>query len=242
MVFMGMMSFSNLVYAQFEGQVTIQFYSEKDGVSQSSEMNLYSTSNRIILKGNNSVSVMDGFDASGLLIRNDKKDFVVMLGENKALQFTKEEMEGLFNMIGMMGDNEKESQDVDSNTKFTYTNKTRKIMGYETTELLIENTDENDTSLSLWLTSGIDINWGMLAEPWNNVPVGMKNSVSKMSQEFKSRNFPLLIEVLSKEGTSKVMEVTNVNKSSVAKAMVEVPAGVSLVGLQEVIFSMMMGN
>ena len=239
---MGMLAFSNLVYAQFEGQVTMKFYTENDGLPQTSEINLYSTTNRIILKGDNSVSVMDGFDASGLLIRNDKKDFIVMMGEKKALQFTKEEMEGLFNMIGMMGDNENESPDIDTNSKFTYTNKTRKILGYDCTELLIENTDENDTSLSLWLTSGIDINWGILAEPWNNIPVGMRKSVTKMSQEFKSRNFPLLIESHSKEGTVKVMEVTNVNKSSIAKAMVEVPAGVSLVGLQEIIFSMMMGN
>ncbi len=236
----GIVAMPTSIYAQFEGQITMKMYGENDGVPQTSEINLYTTSNRIIVKGDESMNVMDGFDASGLLIRNDKKDFIVMMGENKALQFTKEELEGFFQMAGMMGSDENDIT-VKSNTTFSYTNKTRNILGYNATELLIEDS-ENKSSLSVWLTSSIDINWGMLAEPWKNVPESMKNSSTRLTQEFKSKNFPLLIEVHEKGETNIAMEVTNVNKSSIAKAMVEVPAGVSLIGLQEMIFSMMMGN
>lgn len=229
------------IYAQFEGQITMKTYGENNGVSQTSELNLYTTSSRIILKGDQSMSVMDGIDASGLLIRNDKKDFIVMMGENKALQFTKEELEGFFQMAGMMGGDEEDGASIDSDTEFNYTNKTRNIQGYECTELLIES-NENESSLSIWLTSGIDINWGMLAEPWKNVPDNMRNSSSRLTQEFKSKNFPMLVQVHENGSTKTVMEVTNVNKSSIAKAMVEIPTGVNLIGLQEMIFSMMMGN
>ncbi|GAB5407912.1 MAG: hypothetical protein BalsKO_02770 [Balneolaceae bacterium] len=235
------MAAPTLTYAQFEGQITMKMYGESDGVPQTSEINLYSTSNRIILKGDESMSVMDNFDASGLLIRNDRKDFIVMMGENKALQFTKEELEGFFQMAGMMGGNDENGASLDSDTDFNYTNKTRTIQGYETTELLIESS-ENKSSLSIWLTSDIDINWGMLAEPWKNVPENLRSSSSRLTQEFKSQNFPMLIEVHEKGETKTVMEVSNVNKSSIAKAMVEIPSGVNLIGLQEMIFSMMMGN
>lgn len=241
LLLVGLMTIPTLTYAQFEGQITMKTYGENNGVPQTSELNLYATSSRIIMKGDASMSVVDGFDASGLLIRNDRKDFIVMMGENKALQFTKEELEGFFQMAGMMGGDDKSSGDVDSDTKFTYTNKTKKILGYETTELLIES-DENESSLSIWLTSEIDINWGMLAEPWKNVPENMRTSSSRLTQEFKSQNFPMLVEVHEKGNTKTVMEVTNVNKSSIAKAMVEIPSGVNLIGLQEMIFSMMMGN
>lgn len=240
LVLVGLMAVPTSIYAQFEGQITMNVYGESDGIPQTSEINLYTTSNRIIMKGE-SMSVMDGFDASGLLIRNDKKDFIVMMGEGKALQFTKEELEGFFQMAGMMGGNDKSSVDVDSDTKFTYTNKTKTILGYDVTELLIES-NENESSLSVWLTSDIDINWGMLAEPWKNVPENMRNSSSRLTQEFKSQNFPMLVEVHEKGKTETIMEVTNVNNSSIAKAMVEIPSGVNLIGLQEMIFSMMMGN
>jgi len=236
----GLIAIPTSIYAQFEGQITMKMYGENDGVPQTSEINLYTTSNRIIVKGDESMNVMDGFDASGLLIRNDKKDFIVMMGENKALQFTKEELEGFFQMAGMMGSDDNDVN-MTSNTSFSYTNKTRNILGYDTTELLIEDS-ENESSLSVWLTSSIDINWGMLAEPWKNVPESMRSSSTRLTQEFKSKNFPLLIEVHEKGETIIAMEVTNVNESSIAKAMVEVPTGVSLIGLQEMIFSMMMGN
>ena len=237
---LGLMGISSNAFAQFEGQVTMKLYSEENGVPQTSEMNLYATGNRIILKGDQSVSFSDDFDASGLLIRNDKKDFVVLMGENKGLQFTKEELEGFFQMAGMIGD-DSESMEVNSDTDFRYTNRTRTISGYECTELLIEN-DEDNNSVSVWLTSGIDINWGMLAEPWKNIPESMKQSSSRLTQEFKSKNFPMLVEVNEKGKTKTVFEVSNVNKSSIAKAMVEIPSGVNLIGLQELIFSMMMGN
>lgn len=236
----GFMMVSMTAKAQFQGQVTMKVYGEENGNKNVSEINLYSTSNRIMIKGEDTYSFSDGsFDASGLLIRNDKKDFVVMMGEKEALQFTKEELEGLFSMMGMMAGDEDKEVNVNPNT--VYTNKTRNIMGFDCTELLVMNEDNSNT-LSIWLTSEIDINWGMLSEPWMNVPDNMKDSASRLTQEFKSKNFPMLVEVTEDGETNTIMEVTNVNKSSIAKAMVEIPAGVDLVGLQEMIFKMMMGN
>jgi hypothetical protein len=236
-----MMGISSQAFAQFEGQITMKLNSEvSPGKYEANEMNLYATGNRIFLQGDQSVSFSDDLDASGLLIRNDKKDFIVLMGENKGLQFTKEELEGFFQMAGMMA-GENSDVDVDSNTDYRYTDRTKTIMGYECAELLIENTQSNN-SMSIWLTSGIDINWGMLAEPWKNIPESMRESSSRLTQEFKSKNFPMLIEVNEKGNKETVFEVTNVNKSSIAKAMVEIPSGVNLMGLQEFIFSMMMGN
>lgn len=208
------------------------------GNNDVSELNLYSTADRIIVKGEDAVRLTEAVDASGLLIRNDKKDFIVMMGENKALQFTKQELEGAFRMIGMMSENGRNKND---DSEFTYTNRTRTINGYETTELVVTNKDTGN-SMSIWLTPEIDINWGMLAEPWMNVPKEMKNSADRVSQEFKSRNFPMLIEVNEGNTSQKIFEVTNVNRSSIAKAMVEIPSGVTLMGLNEFLFSMMMGN
>lgn len=232
---------STAAFAQFQGQITMKTYGENNGVPEVNELNLYATSDRIIVQGQESVSMMDGLNASGLLIRNDEKDFIVLMGENKALQFTKEELEGFFQMAGMISRGESSDADIDSNTNFRYTNREKKILGYDCSELLIESED-SDGSVSIWLTKGIDINWGMLTQPWNNAPENMRNTLTRLTQEFKSQNFPLLIEVTDKGEKSTVFEVTNVNRSSIAKAMVEVPAGVNLIGLQELIFSMMMGN
>jgi hypothetical protein len=233
---------STLAFAQFEGQITMKVYGEDEaGNDADTELNLYTTKDRIILKGEDAIQVSEGLDASGLLIRNDKRDFVIMMGENQALQFTRDELAGAFRMIGMMDGSDDNDVDIESSTDFEYTNRTRTINGYETTELLITD-KEKEGSISIWLTSKIDINWGMLEEPWTDVPESMRKSVNRVSQEFKSKNFPMMIEVTDKDGKEVIYEVTGVVPSSIGKAMVEIPSGVNLVGLNEFLFSMMMGN
>lgn len=243
MLFLSFMMVTMTAKAQFQGQVTMKMYGEESpGNYEASEVNLYATASRIMLKGENAINFSDSdFDASGLLIRHDKKDFIVMMGESEALQFTKEELEGFFQMAGMMGGDESES-DTDINNNFNYTGKEKKILGFDCTELKVTgNTD--DTEVSIWLTSEIDINWGMLGEPWRNVPVNMQNPVNQLTQEFKQSNFPMLVEMRDEEGVVKtIFEVTNVNESSIAKAMVEIPSGINLISLQEMIFKMMIGN
>jgi hypothetical protein len=98
--------------------------------------------------------------------------------------------------------------------------------------------------MSVWLTPNIDINWGMLAEPWKNLPIEADMAVNRISMDavFSGKNFPMLIEVTDKKGTVSVMEVNNINKSSIAKAMVQIPAGVNLIGVTELMFKMMSGN
>ncbi|MCG8373004.1 MAG: DUF4412 domain-containing protein [Balneolales bacterium] len=233
---------NTFAFAQFEGQITMNLYSDSQNGSEVSEVNIYTTAERVLIKGEESYSLMGGVEeASGILIRSDMRDFIVMTGEKEALQFTKEELEGLFSMAGMMnGGNE---PDIDSSAEFEYTGRTQTINGYETTELLISSKEkEEDTSMSVWLTGDIDINWGSLMEPWTNAPESMSGTLNRVSQEFKSQNFPMLVEVHDKKGTNTVMEVITVNKSKVAKAMVEIPAETQLMSIQEMMFKMMMGN
>ena len=52
----------------------------------------------------------------------------------------------------------------------------------------------------------------------------------------------MLIEVTGDKGTETVMEVTDINKSSVAKAMVQIPAGMNMISVTELMFKMMSGN
>jgi hypothetical protein len=82
-------------FAQFEGQITMDVYSDEDGKIEVSQINLFATSDRIMLQGEENFSVMDQMSTDGLLIRNDMKDFVIMTGKDQALQVTKVEIEGL---------------------------------------------------------------------------------------------------------------------------------------------------
>lgn len=226
--------------AQFEGQITMKVYSESEKEVETNLVNMYTTNQRIMISGEESFNFDGSIDANGILIRTDMKDFVVMMGEKEALRFTKEELEGMFSMFSMMGSKEPAKVEK-STTKFDYTGAMQTLHGYETTELRVYN-EEDEGYLSIWMTGGIDINWGMLAEPWKNVPTDMSGEINQVTQEFKSKNFPLLIEVTDEKGTRSVFEVTEVRSSRIAKDMVEIPQGIELMSLQSFIMKAMMSN
>ena len=232
---------SSAAYAQFEGQVTMNLFSYDNGQPEVSELNLFATKDRIMIKGEENMELMGGISSGGLLIRNDMKDFVIMTESDKALQATKAGIESMVEMMfSWAGESESDSEGPE--VEYVFTDRQKTINGYETTEMIVKDAENPNKHISVWLTPGIDINWGMLAEPWKGMPKSMDKELNGMSQDvfFKGKNFPMMIESVEGEERTKVMEVRNINRSSIAKAMVEVPAGVQLISLQEFIFNMMM--
>lgn len=241
-LFLMMIIYSMQAYAQFEGQISMNLYEQENGkITDTNELNLFATSDRILIKGEDKINISDGLmEASGFLVRGDMQDFVVMMGDDEALRFTKEELEGVFNMFSMFDDGEHDL-DMESDNEYKYTNEVRTIQGLKATELQVWG-DDGDGYLSIWLTNELNINWNILTQPWGNVPKGFKKPLDQMTQEFKSSNFPLLIEVHEKNKDYTLFEVTKVKKSRIAKDMVEVPSNVELVSLQTLLMKAMMSN
>jgi hypothetical protein len=237
---------SAVAHAQFEGKILMNLYGTDDqGNRTVNNIQLFATADRILIQGAESVNLNPALNAKGLLIRNDSRDFVVMMDGNKALQFTKADLEATFRMFARMGEQNggvESTSDVDG-VSYTYTNKVRTINGFEATELRMEKEDEKGY-LSIWLSPDIKLNWGMLKEPWLDVPKNMRTTADRLTQEFKSSNFPVLIEAHDSENTTTqaIFEVAEVERNSIAKAMVQVPSGMTLMGLNEFMFMLMMGN
>lgn len=229
------------VYAQFEGQITMNLYSKDNGQVETNEINLYATANRIMIKGEEQFDIMDNVTTDGLLIRNDQKDFVLMIGEKEALQVSKVEIEGMVEMLASWsGESSKSSGS--SKTKYSFSDEQRTILGFEAAEMIVQDADNPDKHLSVWLTPDIKINWGMLGERWNNMPESIDREINGVAKEviFTGKNFPLMIEAVDGETRTTIMEVRNVNESSVAKAMVEVPSGITMMSFKDYVFRMMM--
>ncbi len=226
--------------AQFQGQITMKVYGENNGKPDVNELNMFVTSDRIFLKGEEKMNFGQPVNPEGLLIRNDKKDFIVLLEKNDALQVRKSEIEGILKMVsgGVSSNNSSNSE---SNISYEYTDRKKVINGREAYELLVKSKESTSTT-SIWLTPNVRVNWGMLIDPWNNLSGDTDYAVNRIMREaiFNGNNFPVLVEVTGKKGTEKVMEVTNISESSIAKAMVEVPAGVNLISFFE--FMLKMGS
>lgn len=241
-VFLMGMLFTTSAYAQFEGQISMNLFSENDGQREVSTLNLFATADRIMVKGEEDINVMEGINSDGFLIRNDLKDFVIMTGGGQALQITKAEIEGMVEMLSSWSGEAADVNPAAPQTNYNFSDRTQTMLGLETAEMIIKDKDDPNKHLSVWLTPNIDINWGMLAEKWNNMPKEIDRELNGVSQDiiFQGKNFPLMIEAVNGEERTLLMKVTNVNRSSIAKAMVEVPSGTTLMSFKDYMFKMMM--
>lgn len=228
--------------AQFQGKIEMNLYTEDNGQTETNTLNMFVTDNRIKIQGEDVFTFGEGMNAEGLLIRNDHSDFVLMIGENRAIQVSKAEIESLVQMFsGMNGEMSNQQQPEEDDFSYRMTGETRTILGKECEQLIIEDNEEPNNYLSIWLTPKVEINWGMLAEPWKNIPQNMTVDFQETQNRlFKDKAFPLLIEAFEDGEATKIFEVTTIEESSVAKAMVEIPSGITLISARDYIFNMMM--
>ncbi len=232
------------VHAQFNGVIDMHLYSINDQeVTDTSLVQMFVTNDRILIKGAEDQRLKSGsYEASGLLIRQDQKDFVLMMGKNQALQLTKSEIEGFFSMIStVFGIEQPSAAEMEENkTKIEVTGRVDKIKGYTSKEIRITKADD-DGYLSVWTTSKLDMNWGLLAEPWLNSPEWLRDATDRLTLEFQTNSIPVLITWTTNDGnTTTIYELMRAEKSAIAKAMVELPSNYQLLGFSDWIMLQMM--
>src|SRR5690554_3462820 len=86
LLFSGLATYSQ---AQFQGKIEMRVYSENEGQTEENTINMFVTDSRIMIQGEDTFSFGEGMSAEGLLIRNDRKDFVMLMGENRGIQISK---------------------------------------------------------------------------------------------------------------------------------------------------------
>jgi hypothetical protein len=234
---------STSTQAQFNGVLDIQLYSKNDaGITDTSLIHMYVTPERILVKGAEEESIKSGnYEASGLLIRQDQRDFVLMMGKNQALQLSKSEIEGFFTMIStIFGIEEPTPQELaESKSSVVVTGRVENINGYPSKEIKITDADGSGYA-TIWTTIKLDIDWGLLKEPWLNSPDWLREATDRLTIEFQSKSVPVLMTWTSDEGTFTFYELIRAEKSAVAKATVELPSNYQLLGFSDWIIMQMM--
>jgi GLPGLI family protein len=222
-------------FAQFEGKIQFDSYKvtsghkKKDGASV-----LYITPKRLFLHSNNSYKIGGTMKTDGIMVRNEKKDFVFFTGNNKAFKITKAGITTFMNMFGNSADVKKAS----ANISYKKTGKTKKVDGYKCEQFIFTDKKNPDEHSEIWMTKALAVNWGILAEAWDK---NLKN--------FADNNFPL--DLVFKKGyfliqwkEYKHKKLTNVTQAHVTatkdvQSKVKIPANVQILSLQQYLFQQM---
>lgn len=224
---------ADYTFAQFEGKVTFSSYevSANGDRKNSDNFTMYITPDRIFLQGDNSYDFMGNIKTEGVLIRLDFEDFVFLTGDEKALQISKADITSMMNMFG--GDNGNGSE---ADIAYEKTGETQTISGYLCEKFIFTDEDDSNSYANVWMTKDLDINWGMLAEPWGEQVEDVMSEVLPMRLIFNEGYFPIKIEAYDDGKLNMVTRAEEITGSSIAKAMVQIPSGVSVLSFQDYLF------
>ncbi|MDX1585867.1 MAG: hypothetical protein R3222_03950 [Balneolaceae bacterium] len=220
--------------AQFEGKVVYNSYELQSGERVNSDrFTMFVTPERILLQGDNSYDFMGNIKTEGVLVRLDFEDFVFLTGKDKALKISKMDITSMMNLFGGNSNDRKAS---DTEINYEKTRERETINGYESEKFIFADEEHKNDYVAVWMTRDIKFNWGMLAEPWGNDVEGMISGDFPISLIFEEGYFPLRIESFQDGVMKTVTEAEEINESSIARAMVQIPSGVSVLSLQNYLF------
>lgn len=229
--------FTQPAIGQFEGKVTYNSYDYTADGSQEKqdEFTLYITPDRIMLQGNKQYNFMGSIKTEGVLVRLDQQDFVFMTGSKEALTISKSDITSMMNMFGSNSQTKAEEEKI----SYERTGETKTIQGYQCDKFIFKDDEDEDAHTIVWMTKGINVDWGMLAEPWGNSADDLISGGFPMDVIFKEKFFPIKVEGYKNDKLATVLEATEVNRSSIPSATVEIPSGVQVLSFQEYLFRKM---
>ena len=225
--------------AQFEGEITFSSYDyTSEGTEQKDDnFTLFITPDRILLQGEKEYGFMESIQTEGVLVRLDFEDFVFLTGDNSALKISKTDITSMMNMFG----NEQSANnaaDHADDINYERTNESQQIHGYQADKFIFRDEEEPNQHTEVWMTNQLDVNWGMLAESWTGSAESIISSLPT-NLVFNEKYFPLKVEVFENDQVVSKLETVEVNQSSVAQAMVQIPSGVKVLSLQDYLFQKM---
>lgn len=230
----------NPAFAQFEGKIQFDNYEIVSGEKQKDDDSfvMFITPDRILLEGNSDKSYKVGgsLETEGILVRHKEKDFVFLTGEKRAMKISKD---GITSFMNMFGEDAKQSMDqAESNIKYEKTGESEEVGGYPCDKFIFTDSEKPDERSEVWMTKELDINWGMLSEPWGENMKGFAGSDLPLELIFDEGYFPIKWEQYQGDTLTETANAT-VSSTDVARSMVELSPDIQIVSLQEYLFEQM---
>ncbi|MCC5915087.1 MAG: hypothetical protein JJU46_11975 [Balneolaceae bacterium] len=227
--------------AQFEGQIEFQLQNLEEPAQSAINLNMIFFRERIYVESNASMAVLPGLNTSAVLVRNDHRDFVMHTGEYEALKVTKDDLDGLINLIERFQGSRASNGSGDSfdwDTNVTETGQKREIHGYTVSEFQMRG-DGEDEYISVWLTDQIKVNWGLLNEAWQTTGRNHVGEDIPIELVMNRNSFPLMIESYRNGEVIFRAESVNVETGVRDRRKTRVSSDTKLLGITDLMMNML---
>lgn len=227
-------------YGQFEGQMNIEIQDRSGGSAEVTQLSLTTTKDRIFIDSAAKVNVVSGLQTDGILIRNDLQDFVFRTDDNEALKVSKDDLDGLIQLINRFQGQSSGSENkkkFDWESRVEETGNTRTFHGYSAKEFTLKGDKENQY-VSIWLTDQIKVNWGLLLDFWYESGENFTDSDIPIELVINRNSFPLLVDVYDEDKMVYSASVTGINTDNFDLSVVELSEDVRLIGFSDMMMNM----
>jgi hypothetical protein len=177
-------------------------------------------------------AVTRNLGAKDVLIRLDQQDFIFQTSDTEAIAIKRQELQLMMNMLGASNGNPTKPP---ANLSVRQTSETKSLSGYSTTKSVIIDRDSN-VEHHAWIARNLDVNLGMLTESWTSM-LPLKDIASYL-QTFDKTGTPLLVESYREGKKISQVEMININ-TRFDRSQLDVPSGVKLITLQEMMLNRM---
>lgn len=238
-VLLSITAFIDHGFAQFEGEIRFEIVEQQRGnqAEGSNELRLTFTKDRIFIDSDESLNVMSGLSTSGILVRNDLQDFVLMTGHNEGLKIAKDELDGVAGLIDrVQSKSNMQMKPFAWDQRVSETGRTQQIHGYTTQQFLMRG-DRDGEVISVWLTDQIKVNWGLLQEVWYSMGTTHFENEIPIEIVMNSTSFPLLVEVFIEDQQKFSASATMVENTNFDRSKTEVPSGHKLLSFTDLMMN-----
>jgi hypothetical protein len=222
--------------AQFEGKITYESYQvNADGKKKNpDQFTLFVTPQRILLQGENRYEFVGNIQTEGVLVRLDFEDFVFLTGKDEALKISRADITSMMNMFGGFNQQGQTPPQID----YERTGEVETIAGHKCEKFVFADPENSDEYSEVWMTTDLDIRWGMLAETWGDSRQ-MFGGDLPLDLIFREGYFPVRADAYRNGELTGRIEATQISESSIARAMVQIPPGVKVLSFQDYLFQKM---
>ena len=231
--------------AQFEGSIIYQRSDVDTKTKQEKvigEMELILTPDRMLLKGLDNIARMKLIGSeptSMIVVRQDKKDFLMMDGQSKALKVSKKDLQTMSSFLSNFNSGNNNNGDQIS---IRSTDETATLNGYSIRKSVLWNKEKPLTQVNVWFTDELNVDWGILSESWLSESSSMFVPSFIFEHFFKKNSIPLLIQQFENDTLVSEMKATRIDEVEISAERTAVPDGLNIMGLQEYMMLKMSGN
>lgn len=237
---------TGVAFAQFEGSFDIyqRMYADNGIPVKEGKVSILVANDRIRIDGLNGSKLPEqfgGMKTNSILIRLDKKDFIVIGEKSTAVQIKKSEIVQMLNLVSSV---KSHLGDADtSSTKANVVNTTQKkiIEGYPCQKVVIHKFDDGkEMTANVWITHKIQVNWGMLTEPWGNENSEIAELLSPLW--LKNGTLPIYAQIYQDGIKRMTIRIEHIEKRKIEVSKMFLPLNIHLISFREMLLQKMFGG